>query len=44
MDYLQEEFERYIESVEGKKDPCPTCGKPTTKQFCSTDCFLAYMR
>lgn len=44
MEYSKEAFESYLRSIEEKENPCPTCGKETTKQFCSTSCFEAYMR
>jgi len=44
MDYLLNEYESYLRSIGDDGDlPCPTCGLPTEKEFCSGDCFEAYL-
>lgn len=44
MDYLVDEYESYLRSIGDTDDePCPTCGRPTEKDFCNGDCFEAYL-
>ena len=43
MCYLSDEYESYLRSIEIDDEPCPTCGRPTDKDFCSGDCFEAYL-
>lgn len=44
MEYSKKAFEVYLDSIEEREEPCPSCGKETKKQFCSISCFEAYMR
>jgi hypothetical protein len=43
MDYLVNEYESYLERIGDTDEPCPTCGLPTDKDFCSGQCFEAYL-
>ena len=43
MDYLVEEYERHLQRIGECEEPCPTCGRPTEKDFCNGDCFEAYL-
>ena len=44
MDYLVDEYESYLRSIGDTDDePCPTCGRPTEKDFCDGECFEAYL-
>jgi len=43
MDYLVEEYERHLQRIGECDTPCPTCGRPTEKDFCNGDCFEAYL-
>jgi len=43
MDYLVEEYERHLQRIGECDAPCPTCGRPTEKDFCNGDCFEAYL-
>lgn len=43
MCYIEDEYDRYLESLEPSNE-CPQCGKETSRDgYCSTDCFNASM-